>query len=57
MTEHIGTGVTESKGTQGSSGVRRPYVKPFIVDLDAIESEGKRFASGETTTFGTLGPS
>jgi hypothetical protein len=49
-----------SEGIPGKSGVRRPYVKPFVGNLDAVDTEGKFPEAAEFTPGrGTLhfGPS
>jgi hypothetical protein len=47
------TRVTES--TEDS--VRRPYVKPFLRNLDAADTEGKAIMDFENSTFHSEGPS
>jgi hypothetical protein len=40
----------DSAGTDQRGG-RLPYVKPFVRNLDVMDTEGKTHAPGETLTF------
>jgi hypothetical protein len=44
-----------AEGTLGQSGMRRPYVKPFVRNLDVMDTQGKEFAIPTESTF--VGPS
>jgi hypothetical protein len=49
--------IDDSAGTN-QQGKRRPYVKPFVRNLDASDTEGKSYWSYESpSTFGRAGPS
>jgi hypothetical protein len=52
MTDIVGTGVTGSASTPGPSGERLPYVKPFLVDLDAKGTGSKEYAASESIFHG-----
>jgi len=41
--------------TESIAGGRRPYIKPFVRNLDASDTEGKTYHVNETVT-GTPSP-
>jgi hypothetical protein len=55
MIEDVDRVVIDSEGTLGQRALRRPYVKPFLRDLDVLDTHGKEFTSPAESTF--VGPS
>jgi len=52
-----GQGINSFEETAGGGlGARRPYVKPFLCDLDVVDTEGKDFPQ-PTENGGYYGPS
>lgn len=46
-----------AEGTLGQSGMRRPYVAPFVRNLDLSDTKGKSLMDFENSTFHSIGPS
>jgi hypothetical protein len=51
--------MTDNSEDARQRGERRPYVKPFVRNLDVIDTESKTYAPAETVSFfgGFIGPS
>jgi hypothetical protein len=46
--------MTDSVGND-ERGERRPYLKPFVLDLDVVDTEGKSHMDFENSTYPATG--
>jgi hypothetical protein len=49
--------MTDDSADTDQLGERLPYVKPFVRNLDASDTEGKAIMDFENSTFHSEGPS